>query len=403
MSLTPPAPSPEDDPIDRAADAIRRTPVPEGPSAPLTARTWAALRAAADQPDIVPFRRRNLMITVLKIAGAVLASAGGLLYFAGFPPASATAEFTEVARKLQDAHTLSFRSTLRIAGQGDPDTARVFYKVPGLIRTEPEPAGGPTAVMDAIRGKTLILDPAQKSALVLEGRPPQERGIKRDLAASMIDDMRRLGEKNGAPAGEKVIGEVRARGYRVQEQGQDVTVWVDPQKRLPLLIEIVGRLGTTEFRAAMADIQLDPKLDDALFSLEPPAGYALRKAGAHLFMTTEEAVVRVLRTYAAATEGTFPPSLDDLAAFRKAFAKKKAKSALEPEVFELAAAMARVGAFSYDPKSRFGDKADGVKLGDAQKIIYGYQPEGETKYRAVYGDLHVGDVSADQLPEKPKP
>jgi hypothetical protein len=44
-----------------------------------------------------------------------------------------------------------------------------------------------------------------------------------------------------------------------------------------------------------------------------------------------------------------------------------------------------------------------VKLGDADKIIFWYKPEGETKYRAVYGDLHVGDVSADQLPGKPKP
>jgi outer membrane lipoprotein-sorting protein len=377
--------------------------VPEGPSEPIVARTLAALRAAAIEPDLVPLRRRTIMITAFKVAGAVLAMAGGLLYFAGFPPTSATAEFAEAARKLQDAHTLSFRSTLQITGQADPATSRVYYRVPGLIRTEADPAGGPTAVMDTVRARTLILDPAQKSALLLEGRPPQERGIPRDLAASMIEDLRRLGEKNGEPAGEKILGAVRARGYRVQEHGQDLTVWVDPQKRLPLLIEIAGRIGTTEFRFAMADIQLDPRLDESLFSLEPPGGYALRKAGANLFMTTEESVVRVLRTYAAGDEGTFPPSLDDLAAFRKAFAKKKAKSAFEPEGFELAAAMARVAAFTHDPNSRFGYKAEGVKLGDANTIIFWYQPVGETKYRAVYGDLHVGDVSADRLPEKPKP
>ena len=112
------------------------------------------------------------MITTFKVAGAILAMAGGLLYFAGFPPASATAEFAEAARKLQDAHTLSFRSTLQITGQADPATSRVYYRVPGLIRTEADPAGGPTAVMDTVRARTLVLDPAQKSALVLEGRPP---------------------------------------------------------------------------------------------------------------------------------------------------------------------------------------------------------------------------------------
>jgi outer membrane lipoprotein-sorting protein len=402
MSTSSQVPSP-DDPIDRAADAMRRTPLPEGPSEQTITRTLDALLAAAGAPDVIPFRRRRIMLTALKAAGVALATAGGLFYFAGFPPASATAEFTEAARKLQDAHTLSVRIISRIAGQPDPLTGRVFYRVPGLIRSETEPAGGPVTIMDVVRGKALALDPAQKSALLLEGRPPQERGINRDLAASMIDDLRRLGEKNGEPAGEKVIGEVRARGFRVKEQGQEMTVWVDPQKRLPLLIEIVGRIGTVDVRSTLADIQLDQRLDDALFSLDPPAGYTLRKAGANLIMTTEEAVVRVLRTYATRAEGTFPPSLDDLNAFRKAFSKQKAKSALEPEVFELAAAMGRVAAFTHDPKTRFGYKADGVKLGDAGKILFWYQPEGETKYRAVFGDLHVGDVSADQLPEKPKP
>ena len=44
-----------------------------------------------------------------------------------------------------------------------------------------------------------------------------------------------------------------------------------------------------------------------------------------------------------------------------------------------------------------------MKLGDADRIIFWYRPEGSEKYRVVYGDLHVGDVAADQLPEKPKP
>jgi hypothetical protein len=164
------------------------------------------------------------MITALKIAAAVLASAGGLLYFAGFPPASATAEFTEVARKLQDAHTLSLRQTMEIAGQGTSTTERVFYKVPGLVRMETVPAGGPVSVLDMTHGKVLILNPADKSAMLLEEPLAQGGGPgpRRDLATSMIEDMRRLGEKAGVPAGEKVLGAVHARGYRVKEHGQDL-------------------------------------------------------------------------------------------------------------------------------------------------------------------------------------
>lgn len=41
--------------------------------------------------------------------------------------------------------------------------------------------------------------------------------------------------------------------------------------------------------------------------------------------------------------------------------------------------------------------------GDAAKIVFWYKPEGSDKYRALFGDLHAADVTADQLPEKPKP
>ena len=45
----------------------------------------------------------------------------------------------------------------------------------------------------------------------------------------------------------------------------------------------------------------------------------------------------------------------------------------------------------------------GVKLGDADKILFWYRPEGAANYRVIYGDLHVSDVTEDRLPEKPKP
>jgi outer membrane lipoprotein-sorting protein len=405
MIPDPPLPPPEDDPIERATAAMRRVPIPEGPSEPILARTRAALRAADRRPGFTPRRGRRLMLTALKIAGAALATAGGLLYLAGLPPASATAEFAETALKLQEARTLSFRSTTQITGQGKPSSGRVLFKVPGLIRSEPEPAGGPVSILDTAHGRVVILNPADKSAMLLEEAPGAGRGPgpRRDLAASMIEDMRRLGAKDGQPAGERVIGDVRARGFRVREQGQDITVWVDPRKRLPLLVEVAGRVGDLEFCSTLADIRLDPELDDSLFSLDPPAGYALRKAAAKLILSPEEAVVRMLRIYAENSGGRFPTRLDDFHAYKGAISKKKAKSTLEPEAFEIASAAGVLGAFSQTMKDRYGYKPDGVKLGDANAILFWYKPEGAARYRAVYGDLHIGDVSADRLPEKPKP
>ena len=405
---------PPDDPVARATDALRRVPVPDGPPPETIARTLAALREAAEEPVVIPRTRRRIMFTILKMAGAVLAAAAGVTYFAVFPPAAAKSEFVEAATKLRDAQTLSLRhtQTLTLAGKTETMTARLLYKVPGLMRSEPEPAGSPFSIMDSIHNKILILNPADKSAMLMEeqGGGPAP---KRDGAAMMIEDMRRLAGKDNEPVGEKVIGDVRARGFRVKEQGQDMTVWVDPQKKLPVLIEFKGRTGNIDFSGTFSDIRLDPELDDALFRLDPPAGYTLRKANVKLNMTFEEAVVRWLRNYTRASGGRFPAKLDDFddyvkvvsaEAKKKAQAKeakaKEAKVVLDPEAMQdgLAGAFLAVSIQKY--KDQYGYKPDGVKLGDAKAILFWYKPEGQAKYKAVYGDLHVGEVTAEELPQK---
>src|SRR5262249_49173854 len=99
MSTSPTTPTP-DDPVARATDALRRAPVPDGPPPETIARTLAALREAAEGPGAIPRPRRRIMFAMLKTAAAVLAAAAGVSYLA-LPPAPATAEFVETARKLQ--------------------------------------------------------------------------------------------------------------------------------------------------------------------------------------------------------------------------------------------------------------------------------------------------------------
>jgi outer membrane lipoprotein-sorting protein len=410
---------PPDDRVARAIDALRRAPVPDGPSPETIARTLAAVRTTAERPGLIPPPRRRIMFTILKMAAAVLAAAAGVTYFAGFPPRSATAEFVEAARKIQDARTLSFRQTATVASVPVPINVRVLYKVPGLVRNETEMEGAGVSIMDLIHGKALMLTPADKSAMLtdLPTAKGDDPARPRDPSAAMIEYMRQLAQKDGEPAGEKVIGDVRARGFRVKDLGMDMTVWVDPGKKLPMLIEYSGRFGNLDTRGTITDIRLDPELDDALFRLEPPAGYAVRKLNAKLDMTIEEAVARYLRELTDATGGRFPARLDDLAEFVKAAAAKrkaqpeepKAKAAegtaqtreLEQKAMEFAAAVAQVMAFCQQKKDQYGYKPDGVKLGDAKAIIFWYKPEGRDKYKAVYGDLHIGEARAEELPAKP--
>src|SRR5262249_39248693 len=81
LSATPP-PLPPEDPLDGAEAALRRAPVPDGPSEETRARTLAALRAA-DRLPVLPVRRRKTMHLILKVVASLLVAAGGLVYFIG--------------------------------------------------------------------------------------------------------------------------------------------------------------------------------------------------------------------------------------------------------------------------------------------------------------------------------
>ena len=60
----------------------------------------------------------------------------------------------------------------------------------------------------------------------------------------------------------------------------------------------------------------------------------------------------------------------------------------------------RFGFFQFELSGKFGYKPDGVKLGDAGKVLFWYRKKGAEKYRAIFGDLHAEDVTADRLPGK---
>ena len=167
------------------------------------------------------------------------------------------------------------------------------------------------------------------------------------------------------------------------------------------MIEVAGHASGLDFQMTWSDIRLDPKLDESLFRLEAPAGYDVKKASAKLIMTPEEAIVRLLRRYAVRSAGSFPSRIDDFNAYKQAFSPMKGEKVVQAEAVEAATMGGTIGAFVQAMKDKYGYKPAGVKLGDAKAIVFWYKPPGAKSYRVVYGDLRIGDVAADKLPEKP--
>jgi hypothetical protein len=253
------------------------------------------------------------------------------------------------------------------------------------------------------------LNPANKTALLLEAKPavtPSGQGA----GVGLLGRLRQLTEGDAKPVGEKAIGGIQARGYQVTNLGTPMTIWIDPATRLPVRFESTDRFQGKEVHMTATDFQIDPDFDDALFRTDPPAAYALSKGESEMmtmddktFLNPEKAAEAFLRIFAAKSGGTFPKRLDDFSEFDTVFPKKKVGELPDAETLRAVQSITRVLMATKNLKGGYGYESDGVKLGDADKMLFWYRPEGATQYRALYRDLHAADVSEDKLPEKPKP
>ena len=152
---------------------------------------------------------------------------------------------------------------------------------------------------------------------------------------------------------------------------------------------------------SLADFQLDPSLDNGLFRFEPPAGYTLI-TGQNAARSDDEVIADMLRTYAEHAEGRFPRQFADWAVYAEGLPDDDSGAA-NPEAVRLIQNTARVQILLIKCKGDYGYRPEGVKLGDADKILFWFRRPGSTLYRAIYGDLHAADVTADQLPQPTGP
>ncbi len=399
-------PAAADDRLSRAVAALKHAPVPECPSFAALAKILAAVEVDTRSR----FRWRRIMFATLKIAASLLAAAGGVYLFSSPYLVGSPVTFTEVAVKIQKAHTLAYTTKSKVPGQPYPLSVRTLFKEPGHMRCESVPAGASVVISDTRDGKYLMLNPATKSAVILEGKlPGSPKPGSLDIAASEVAHFRKLADNQGEPVGERLIGNIRARGFRAATApGYETVVWANPQTRLPVQLDVSAPYGDQTVRSTVSDIQLDLDLDDSLFSLEPPQGYTVTKQnlialGEKDDGSPEAAIAALLRLYAENSGGNFPKRLDDWRAFGEALKGKNPDKSPEAAALRIAMIVSRVQVFILDRKGDFTYKPEGVKLGEAGKMLLWYKQKGKETYRAIFGDLHVADVPADQLPTPEKP
>ena len=329
-----------------------------------------------------------------------------LVVVIGVTQIGSTPAFAEVVASFLNIKTASFKMTMAV--QGAPTQSfDCLYAEP--IRMRQTLTDGSTVVItDFEKGKIVSLVPAQKQAVVIEmqNMPESDQG-----QFNMFAEIRKhLQEAQDTPdesvesLGRKEIGGVKTVGYHVKRSGTDMTVWADVRTNLP--VELTYSMGPATY--TMTDIVFDVEIDESLLSLDIPAGYTVRTRQVDASEPREDDLVTLFRLWAEHMDGTFPPVFEQnvLSVFIGAQRAKLTEAGKEPseddmmQLQETITKMSRGGMFvmNLPADSDWHYAGQDVTFGDARTPIFWYRPSGSATYRVLYGDLHIEDVTPDELP-----
>ena len=309
-----------------------------------------------------------------------------------------TVTFAQVAEQFLKARTVIFDVLI---GEGEDNPVMHEIVVGQRIRRTISNLSGMTQIIDMETGKMLVLQDADKTAVYVD-----IKGELQEKTRSYIEFVRKvLMELKDSPdvkeLGEQVIDGRKAIGFSGRgNNNQELKIWADPKTAVPIRVEL--RLG---FLGVFKNFQFDVHIDDSQISMEVPKGYKLEEAEIDFTKGTEEDFIESLRIWAEVVlYGKFPEavSTEQYMKTMPLLGEKLVQSGLSADEAGKVGMIFPRGMFflqtlEMDGKYTYAGK--GMKLGDAEKAIFWYRPEGAEKYRVIYGDLSVKDVSKENLPK----
>jgi outer membrane lipoprotein-sorting protein len=259
---------------------------------------FAAARTAGPAPRLIrrvfgasPEKsvwKRSLSMS-LRIAAGMLIAGGVAAVATLLIPRESSANVTlaEVQATVGRTRTLTCTMTDQRSApdKNESELHRLLTLGPSLVRIEN--ADRTYTITDFEHRKSLLVDPRHKSARILEGMAGptnlQAFDFYRLFRTIAADPLKTLPPREiaGKPAVGFVVRHPLLGGDLPKTDGPapEVTVWVDPQTKLPLRIEMTAREGSVTVSEVFSEIAFDRPLDPALFDLNPPAGYRVETFG----------------------------------------------------------------------------------------------------------------------------
>ncbi len=316
----------------------------------------------------------------------------------------------EVVDNFVKARSARYDAVATMTGQ-PTQRMKVYYLEPRHSRQELE--GGHINIVDWQAGKMVGLNPDTKTATVFNFvNLPAES--KAGLQTNQFDVLRlSLQEAVADPnakvesLGEKELDGRTVVGFRFRQPVQPMTLWADPETKLPVRIEMT-MAGPPQMQIVMSNYEFNVELDESLFSTEIPEGYNVVEAEFDASTPTEADFIATL-TMCTKGSNKFPTGFDAAAIAQyvatylvetyhqgEPTAKEQAPTA---DQMQDAAKIGRGFQFalSLPVESDAHYAGHGAKPGDADQPVFWYKPTGLTKYRVIYADLSIKE--SDSAPE----
>ncbi len=335
---------------------------------------------------------------ITKIAAAVVVIAGVLIvmHFVGLSPATVT--FADVIEPILNAKT----AELDIIMGEDEQGPVIHDMIKGArIRRTMSNMEDVVSIIDLEAGRILALTISKKEAAYvdLKGLPSMPNYM--EMLRNVINMLQDSPHFEVEELGQQEIEGQRVIGFHAKHPKADITIWADPETALPVRIEQMEQ----QLMIICKNVRFDVSLDDSLFSMDVPDGYKLQQVELDLMGSTEQDFVEGLRVRAEIFgNGLFPEgvSVEDYLKQAPSIMKKIEELGLsDEEGTELGMKLSRHLLFIrfFKGQGQWHYEGNGVKLGDADTAIFWYQPENSETWRVIYGDLHVEDVTRENLPQ----
>ena len=348
------------------------------------------LKAANKAGAGLKLRRLIMKSSITRVAAAAVIIVAVLIGIQQF--GSGTVTFAKVVEPLLNARTLILDMIV-----GDEETGPVIHdiivgtKVRRIISIQEHLVN----IIDPESAKMLTLHTEGKIAVYSDIQGSLQEGT-RDYLASLRKTITDVQSNPGFKA--KELGEKEIDGQKVIGfSANGFTIWADAKTALPVRIEV-----ETPLSIVFTNFQFDVPIDESLVSMDVPDGYTEQKKVFDMTTSTEQDLVECLRIWAELLlDGNFPESIgmEELMKLLPQIEKRLGESvASAEEGTQKGITLAQGMLFIMGLKNQHY-AGNGVKLGEADKAVFWYQPEGAGTYRVIYGDLSVKDIAPENLPK----